>query len=80
MQRDLPPALTSRIIDPIDALHPFIIERIIQSHFCGDALAVGPKGVHPQWMACQFTTDLKNKYPVRFLMNELTIGCLEISI
>ena len=66
-QRELPSHLKSRIIDPLDTFHLYLIERIIQGHFSGDTLSVGPEGVDPRWMECQLTTDFKDKYPVHML-------------
>lgn len=66
LYRDLPGHLESRGVDLIDTFHPYVIERIIQSHFSGETLAVGPEGMNPQWMECLAVIDLKNKYPVCF--------------
>ena len=64
LYRDFPSHLESRGVDLIDTFHPYFIERIIQSHFRGETLSVGPEGIDPQWMECQAVIDLQNKYPV----------------
>ena len=64
LRRDLPPHFTSRTFDPIHTFHPYFIERIIQSHLSDETLAVGPEGIQPRWMECQFAKDLENTYPV----------------
>jgi len=64
LQRNLPIHLKSRIPDPIIAFRSYFIERIWQSHLSGEALAVGPEGVLPQWMETQLVTDLELLYPV----------------
>jgi hypothetical protein len=77
LYRDLPDHFKLRYRDPIDAFHPYIIERIIQSDLFGEALLVGPEGIQPEWMQCKATRDLAKKYPVRPQI-ELTSGCLAI--
>ena len=64
LYRDFPSHLESRGFDLLDTFHPYIIERIIQSHFSGETLSVGPEGISPQWMECHAVIDLQNKYPV----------------
>lgn len=76
IRRDLPLHFTSRTFDPIDAFHPYIIERIIQSHLSGETLAVGPEGIQPQWMECSLAKDLENAYPVIFLSNSADVDRL----
>jgi len=66
VRHDLPPHFTSRTFDPIDAFHPYFIERIIQSHLSEETLAVGPEGIDPKWMECSLARDLENAYPVIF--------------
>jgi hypothetical protein len=79
-QRELPPHLKSRVFDPLDAFHPYLIERIVQSHLLGDTLSVGPEGIDPRWMECQLAIDFKDKYPVHMLFVYLTIGYLAIHL
>jgi hypothetical protein len=71
LQRELPSYFKLRIPNPIDAFHPYFVERIIQSHFSGEAFAVGPEGVNPDWMGCQLVTDLQNKYRVHLSLSFL---------
>jgi len=74
LQRDLPVHLRSRIPDPIEAFHPYFIERILQSEASGETLTVGPEGFLPLWMETQFVIDLESKYPVISFGSDLMIG------
>jgi len=78
LQRLIPPYLNSGD-DPLEKYHPYLIERIIQSHVSGESLAVGPEGVDPKWFECQLAIDLETNYPVRasFELN-LTSGNLAL--
>ena len=69
LQRALPAHLQSYGDDAIDTFHPYLIERIIQSHLSGENLTVGPEGIMPRWMECQAVVELKNKYPVPTFRN-----------
>jgi hypothetical protein len=82
VRRDLPLHLNPHIFNPIDAFHPYFIERIIQSHMSEETLAVGPEGVQPQWMECQLAKDFENTYPVVLLSwtTLIIIGYLAIHI
>ena len=64
LYRDLPASLETRIPDPIHHFHSYLIERIIQCHLSGEYLCSGPTGISPDWMKCQATRDLKDRYPV----------------
>jgi hypothetical protein len=80
LYRSLPDHFKSRHNDPIDAFHPYLIERIIQSQLSGETLAVGPEGIEPQWSECQAVVELERKYPVCLDVNGLTLGCLAIHL
>jgi hypothetical protein len=65
LQSEIPHHLKSgRYKDPLDAYHPYFIERIIQGYISGETLSVGPEGVDPMWMECRLAIDLQDKYPV----------------
>ena len=64
LQRDMPIHLRSRVKDPMDTFHTYIIERLLQSNISGEALSVGPEGVQPQWMETQLAEDLQSAHPV----------------
>ena len=80
LQKFVPPYLNSGD-DPLEKYHPYLIERIIQSHLSGETLSVGPEGVDPKWFECQLAIDLETKYPVRpsFGFN-LTLGNLALNL
>jgi hypothetical protein len=82
LQERLPPHFTSVFPDPIDAFHPYLIERIIQSELSEETektLAVGPEGVNPEWFACEAVQDLRVKYFVSTLLSLLTKGYLGVN-
>jgi hypothetical protein len=65
LESDLPHHFRSnRCKNPLDAYHPYFIERVIQGSFSGETLAVGPDGLDPKWLDCRFAVDLENRYPV----------------
>lgn len=75
LQSNLPAHLKSnQFKDPLHAFHPYLIERIIQGHFSGETLSVGPEGLYPGWLDCRFAIDLENRYPVCMVCVYLTIG------
>jgi hypothetical protein len=64
ISHDVPWHLKTRIHDPIDTFHAYLIEQILQSHLEQEKLAVGPPDVDPKWSKCQLFLDLEEKYPV----------------
>src|SRR5579859_6572822 len=63
LMRDVPTYFQEEYADPIDAFHPYLIERVIQADLAGETLAVGPEGIMPEWMGCRAVLDLEEKYP-----------------
>jgi len=69
----LPEYFTMEVKDPFDTYHPYLIERILQSHFMKEQLAVGPANIMPKWMDTILVDNFRTKYPVRFPHNRANI-------
>ena len=64
LMRKLPSYFSLEVNDPFHTFHSYLIERIIQSHFMGEQLAVGPANIMPKWMDTMLLDDFRAKYAV----------------